>query len=282
MGQCTERRRSGLWFLGVHCVRQGPRSLGIQSPSWGRNETQLLISASPRRWPDTYQKDCQHTIENPLWWNTGDGLNAIDRCPPWLYLDPSLLTATEHPQRQGVVHTVPAYDGQSPDWAGRDAKKSCTEINDIGGLDCHGVDYIYMMNFVERRNVSGSELLYGPVGIWTCSVPNGEPKLIVQDPEEFPKHIFTGGSGPSKCKNTKGEESGSGRGRRCLIQPNTYFLANGGCYRLHYTGDIGLFERNEFTMPGARTTMSRSRQRRKLPQKSAPSRERLGRAFASS
>lgn len=54
-----------------------------------------------------------------------------------------------------------------------------------------------------------------------------------------------------------GVGSGSGRGGRCLIQPNTYFLANGGCYNLHYTGDIGLFERNTFTMLGAGVTQPR-------------------------
>jgi len=235
------------------------RSLNISSPSWDRNETQLLISAAPRRWPATYQEACEETLANPLWWDTGDGLNAINRCPPWLRNEPELLAATRDYSRQGVVHTVAAYDGQSPDWGGRDAKASCTDVDDIGGMDCHGVDYIYMMNFVERRAVSGSEILYGPVGISTCTVPNGEPNLIMQDPEEFPHHVFTGGTGPWGCKNPKdgGTGSGSGRSGRCLVQPNTFFLANGGCYDMHYTGDIGLFERNEFTLLGASTVEPR-------------------------
>jgi hypothetical protein len=236
-------------------------SLEIESPSWDRNEPQLLISAAPRRWPDTYQKYCQDALDNPNWWDTGDGhLNAINRCPPWLRNDGTFLSATEVPTRQGVVHSAPAYSDtddnlnvQAPDWGGRDAKVACTAIDDIGGLDCHGVDYIYLMNFVQRKAVSGSEVLYGPVGMSTCSVPNGEPNLIVQDPEEFPHHTFTGGTGPWVCKNEKdgGKSSGSGRGARCLVQPNTYFLVNGGCYHMHYTGDIGLFQRNTFTMLGA-------------------------------
>ncbi len=242
-------------FFGVHCVRQRQRAVALAfSLPVG---TAMRPSFSFRRPPDTYQKDCQYTVDNPHWWDTGDERSAINRCPPWLYLDQSLLTATEHSQRQGVVHTVPAYDGQSPDWAGGDAKKSCAAINDIGGLDCHGVDDIYMMNLVERRECQRLRASIRTCRYFDVFSSKRRAKLDCPGSRRIPETYITGGFGPSKCKNTKGGESGSGRGRRCLIQPNTYFLANGGCYRLHYTGDIGLFERNEFTMLGARTTKPR-------------------------
>lgn len=54
---------------------------------------------------------------------------------------------------------------------------------------------------------------------------SGENGLIVQDPEEFPHDIFTGGSGPWDCKNMKdgGTGSGSGCSGRCMIQPDTFW-----------------------------------------------------------
>ena len=95
---------------------------------------------------------------------------------------------------------------------------------------------MYVHNEVEKRIVSGSQILYGPVGVSSCSTPVGKPILSMTDGEEFPHDKITG---PWPCKNMK-----DGRSGHCLIQPQFHFVPNGGCYRFAYTGDIGLFKRN--------------------------------------
>ena len=79
------------------------------------------------------------------------------------------------------MHTVPAYDGQSPDWAGRGAKKPCAAINDIGGLDWHGVDYGTFFD-----NVSGTTYIpFQIAGFYYYQKPDPKRRLWVHAKERF-------------------------------------------------------------------------------------------------
>ena len=48
-------------------------------------------------------------------------------------------------------------------------------------------------------------------------------------------------------------------GKECIVQPFVHFVTNGGCYRIDYTGDIGVFKRNLFTMHNTKMTMRTGR-----------------------
>lgn len=211
----------------------------------------LLRSASPRAWPKIYQEACQMTLDDPDWWDTGDAMNAINRCPPWLRREPDLLSATTSTSRQGVIQstTPTTIDdlGARPDWAGKHAEIGCTPIPGTNALDCPDIDYVYLLNHVQPRRVSGSDVLYGPVGVSSCSVEGGEPTVMLVEPEEWDHTDVTG---PFDCYIKDGS-SGSGRAGHCLVQPSLYLVPNGACLRLDYTGDIGVFERNVFMLMGA-------------------------------
>ena len=180
------------------------------------------------------------TLNNPNWWDTGDEANAINRCPFWLRTDQKLLDVISNPHKQGVV--TARADVDQPDWAGVDGTPACEAMPGTKGQACTGTDFVYLHNEVEKRVVSGSEVLYGPVGVESCSVPYpvGQPVLAMQDVEDF-QHKKK--SGPWPCLNWK-----DGRSGQCMIQPKFHFVPNGGCYRVHYTGDIGLFKRNVFSI----------------------------------
>ena len=66
--------------------------------------------------------------------------------------------------------------------------------------------------------MSGSPVMYGPVAISTCShYKGGKPFVNLVENED-------------------------------TIFPSTHFVPNGGCYRVDYTGDIGVFPTNTFSL----------------------------------
>ena len=124
-------------------------------------------------------------MANPDWWGVGDEMNAINRCPPWLRGNYNYgLDAADSPLRQGVA-LAPADDGtQLADW-GAMAPTACDPRQAVGGFDCHSQDYVYLQNTLPDRIVSGSRVLYGPVGISTCSYLGGQPKVTLSDTEVY-------------------------------------------------------------------------------------------------
>jgi len=88
---------------------------------------------------------------------------------------------------------------------------------------------------IPPRYVSGSEVIYGPVGLATQTIGGSGVTLfdgaktqmsIYHDTEFIPKHTFQ-----------KVVESGP-----LLPQPSVYFGPNRGAYRYEFTGDIGVFK----------------------------------------
>ena len=124
---------------------------------------------------------CQYTLYNSEWWDTRDEINAINRCPPFLRREPSLLTAANVPSRQGVSFQKPDDGTWVADW-GRHGKMptACTPFPEVGGMDCNrrtGNDYIWLRNKPEKKIVSGSNVLYGPAVLSTCSYDGGQPMV---------------------------------------------------------------------------------------------------------
>ena len=138
----------------------------------------------------------------------------------------------------------PPDDGTlKADW-GNEAMhgNACTPKPEIGGWDCPESDFVYIHNMLPDRIVSGSRLLYGPVGVTTCSHYGGEPVVNIADTEVF-WHTLPPGIGPwGGCKMD------TQHGMECYVEPFVHFAPNGGCYRLDYTGDISLFKTNHFTL----------------------------------
>jgi cysteine-rich repeat protein len=218
---------------------------------------QMFISAAPRQWPSLYNGHCQYTLENTEWWDTKDELNAINRCPPFLRREPSLLLAAMVPARQGVSFQKPDDGTWVADWGKIGATPAaCTPLPGNGAMDCNtesANDYIWLRNDVPLKVVSGSQVLYGPVTVSTCSYDGGEP-LVNFVPTEYFWHSMPAGLGP-----WGGCQMDLQHGRSCVVSPMVHHLSNGGCYRLDYTGDIGLFKTNTFSLINADMTLRTGR-----------------------
>jgi cysteine-rich repeat protein len=214
-------------------------------PHWSPPDSPAMyVSAAPRQWPALYNGHCQYTLYNSEWWDTRDEINAINRCPPFLRREPSLLTAANVPSRQGVSFQKPDDGTWVADW-GRHGKMptACTPFPEVGGMDCNrrtGNDYIWLRNKPEKKIVSGSNVLYGPAVLSTCSYDGGQPMVNFVPTEYFPHSKDAGGTGPW-----------GGVDQELLtafVSPHIHHVTNGGCYRLDYTGDVGIFRRNYFSI----------------------------------
>jgi cysteine-rich repeat protein len=206
----------------------------------------MYMSAAPRQWPSMFNGHCQYTIENVDWWDTKDDINAINRCPPFMRREISLLMAAKVPARQGVSFQKPSDGSDVADWGKHGSMPlACTPIPSIGGMDCNtefANDYVYVKNVLPKKVVSGSEVLYGPVAISTCSYDGGQPIVNMVPTEYFP-HVIPTGTSPA----------GGGRFDMqhedfYVVQPLVHMVTNGGCYRIDYTGDSGVFKTNTFSL----------------------------------
>ena len=69
---------------------------------------------------------------------------------------------------------------------------ACTSVDEIGGEDCSSVDFLYLENRLPRKVVSGSDVLYGPVGVSSMTIPGGRPHVSLYEVEAFPHDMFQG------------------------------------------------------------------------------------------
>ena len=103
---------------------------------------------------------------------------AINRCPPFFRREPTLLLAANVPARQGVSFQKPDDGTFVADWGKIGATPaSCTPLQSNGAMDCNtesANDYIWLKNELPLKVVSGSQVLYGPVVISTCSYDGGD------------------------------------------------------------------------------------------------------------
>ena len=197
---------------------------------------QMWISAAPRQWPSLYNGHCQYTLYNPDWWDTRDEINAINRCPPIMRREPSLLLAANVPARQGISFSKPDDGTNIADWGKHGVMpQACTPLPGNGAMECNtesANDYVFLRNYIPPLYVSGSPLIYGPVFLSTCSYDGGEPIVNMVDTESWINDPNVA-AGPYSCAD--GTEGCT------LVQPQLHHVTNGGCYRIDYTGDIAQF-----------------------------------------
>jgi hypothetical protein len=172
----------------------------------------------------------------------------------------------------GCVYTLSPESCLPPDTEAQSVLREvgCTTDGNaplVGGLNCANHDFVYLNVTLKETLVSGSPLLYGPVGLSTCG--SGDPIMNIIDTEYFP-HNIKGGSGPNPHKvvehgapeNIGGFWTVDGEGMDphelswsgcslqgaseqefCAVQPGLFHVANGGCVHFETTGDVTKFKR---------------------------------------
>ena len=101
----------------------------------------------------------------------------------------------------------------------------------------------------------------------TCSYHGGTPTVNMVD-TEFMWHAIPPMSAPWSCPIMDKQH-----GMECIVQPFVHFVPNGGCYRFDYTGDIGLFKTNEFSLLNTQMKLRTGRTHRPLAQKPGMAKE---------
>ena len=276
--------------MSIHMDAAGTTDAATLAAAAPLPRTRLLLADTQRRWPTVYQEDCGMADD---WWDTGDGMNAVNRCPPWLRRLPDAKSAVHDMplwgdlpdwtgfdlqeandqrsaqeqwqlNRQGVITAKP--NAALVDWAGNDGSAACTgtptvelasgehipqDLTANRMLDCEHTDFVYLKNMVQKRVVSGAEVMYGPVGISSCSMTGGRPVVTITEQFDFIKDEMVEYKSPHPCVNMKDAINGApSKSGRCMVQPQHYFVPNGACLRVDYTGDIAVFERNVFSLMG--------------------------------
>eukprot|EP01052_Picozoa_sp_SAG31_P000813 SAG31_NODE_24_length_33075_cov_3.218523_3_plen_2052_part_01 len=195
----------------------------------------------------------------------GDEGESASACPAGCTYTPFQLNNT-HPDQSTAESCVPAAE----DALELLRNVGCTYSGNAplaGGLTCKNHDFLYLNITLAKTMKSGSELLYGPVGLSSCNA--GEKVMNVIDTEYFP-HNIKGGSGPNPLKiasNGDPEHSGGfwtvdGEGMDpseffwggcnlqgaseqefCVMHPTLFYIANGGCYNFETTGTVTEFKK---------------------------------------
>jgi hypothetical protein len=196
-----------------------------------------LVSAVPHEWPTEVLRDCQ------AWADLGfpdDVEVGGGSCLWWIKFYSYIKDAVTQDNRRGVVHS--GYSGTSY------STGECVDFNDghtmldTNALLCSGLEYVWLRTFVPKRIVSGSELLYGPVGYVNVFDANmGSSYFAAAKTTVDIYRDYTDPRGdqipPQTGANTEKFNPADPR----YTQPYLAKLVNRGVYRIEYTGDITAF-----------------------------------------
>jgi hypothetical protein len=89
---------------GDSCVYRGPQT--FESAGANLHGVTSWISGKQREWPPQFLDFCKWTLDQPDWYDRGDGANAINNCPAWLREHETMLELVEKPAQQGVQHEL--------------------------------------------------------------------------------------------------------------------------------------------------------------------------------
>jgi len=185
----------------------------------GEGDPAMLISKSKNRWPEEIITDCRRwkgLSEAELDSNP----DAAGACLWWIREYEELLSIIDDLDRMGVVRN----DGIGPMYE-QLANGRCDSVLDPYNnmMLCRNISFVQFEFNIPKRVVSGSEVIYGPVGLATQTIQGSGVTLfdgqktkmqIYEDTEFIPAHTFQ--------KVVESER---------LPQPSVFFVPNRGSYR---------------------------------------------------
>ena len=192
-------------------------------------------SARKHEWPPEYLRDCQN-------WARGGYQDDYDgNCLWWLRKYDTLHYAISDGSKRGLAEGGMAGTGYT---------KAACETLDFGAAAgalannlqlCTGMEYVLVKTNIPSKVVSGSEVLYGPVGyvsikdsFYGSSLFGGED-TTVDIYRDYPDSRLD-----QMPPQSGADQSYKPRDKR-YPQPFLGQLVNHGYYRVEYTGDIGVF-----------------------------------------
>jgi hypothetical protein len=190
-----------------------------------------LMSGSRNYLPPDIVRDCKDWYDHP---ERQDNPDSAGACLWWIREYPELLQAVMSEDQVGLIKN----SGENKEYTqieGRcDTVVGDEEFNNI--LLCNKMNLLTFAMDIPNRIVSGSEVLYGPVGVVSQRVNSAG--ITVFDQGNTIVDIYQDtewGHGNPMQENPNGFLEKH-------PQPQFITVPSGGSYRLEFTGDIGVFK----------------------------------------
>jgi len=204
----------------------------------GGVDSYFLKSAQTHEWPPEVLRDCQ----NWAYADYADDYDGQGTCLWWLRKYDNVRAAITNEELRGQVEA--GLSGtQYPD-------ASCEEIFTADGdlvnnnvKLCKNMEPVILKSFIPEKVISGSEVLYGPVGYINMYDANYGSSNFAGDGDTSVDiyRDYTDPRGTQMPPMTGKETESFNPILSRYTQPYLAHLVNHGYYRIEYTGDITLF-----------------------------------------
>jgi len=200
-------------------------------------DTYFLKPVKAHEWPPEVLRDCQN------WAYSGyvDDYGGQGTCLWWLRKYDNLRSTITNQELRGQVEA--GLSGtQYPD-------ASCEEIFTADGTLlnnnvqlCKNMEHVILKSFIPVKDVSGSEVIYGPVGYINMYDANAGSSNFAGDGDTSVDYRdYSDPRGTQMPPMTGKEPEAFNPVLERYTQPYLAHLVNHGYYRIEYTGDITLF-----------------------------------------
>jgi len=208
--------------------------VGNIAPNKNPDKPYILMSNSKNAWPAKMAEDCINWENSP---DKDTNPDIAGKCLWWVREYPELLAVAHHLGRQGVQRNDASYQPMYSQLDGRcDPIMETSGIQDNNVVLCRNMSFVTIQMDIPTKKVSGSEVLYGPVGVATQTI-HGSGVTAFDGLERTNLQIYTEPDWIFQHAFQKAIETP-------WPQPNNFVVPNRGSYRLEFTGDIGVFKEN--------------------------------------
>jgi cysteine-rich repeat protein len=196
----------------------------------------MLKASKKHEWPAEVLRDCAS------WASLGypDDYDGSGTCLWWLRTYDNVQGAITDSSKRGLIETGVTGTQYSSGFC-EEVFTSDSAISNNAML-CSGMEYVVLKTFIPEKKVSGSEILYGPVGYINIKDDDYGSSSFAGDDTSVDIYMdYTDPRGDQMPPQTGKETETFVPVLSRYTQPYLATLVNHGYYRIQYTGDITLF-----------------------------------------
>jgi cysteine-rich repeat protein len=197
----------------------------------------FLKASKKHEWPAEVLRDCAS------WASLGyaDDYDGSGTCLWWLRTYTNIQNAITDSSKRGLIESPVAGTQYTSGFCEEVFTSDSQVTNNV--MLCSGMEYVVLKTFVPEKKVSGSEILYGPVGyINIKDAFYGSSMFAGEDTSVDIYRDYTDPRGDQIPPQTGAETETFSPVLSRYTQPYLATLVNHGYYRIQYTGDITLFD----------------------------------------
>jgi cysteine-rich repeat protein len=197
----------------------------------------FLKASKKHEWPAEVLSDCAS------WASLGyaDDYDGSGTCLWWLRTYDNVRNAITDSSKRGLMESSVAGTQYTSGFCEEIFTSDSLISNNV--MLCSGMEYVVLKTFVPEKKVSGSEILYGPVGYINIKDDDyGSSSFAGDDTSVDIYRDYSDPRGDQMPPQTGKETETFSPVLSRYTQPYLATLVNHGYYRIQYTGDITLFD----------------------------------------